>query len=148
MKATIKAMMPGFTGNMDDVVIYYNSRLNCMIARRKVMPKSSPSTAAATTLYAFARRIGLSQAWHDDCRLYISAYNSKYRRHHRAHTSWPSVWFKLMRAQMKARPDLNFETLTREDVISLQLPCRSITASIEAGYLDTVRDWTRFIANI
>jgi len=148
MKATIKAMMPGFTGNMDDLVIYYNSRLNCMIARRKVMPKSSPSTAAATTLYAFARRIGLSQAWKDDCHLYILAYNSKYRRQNRAHSSWPSIWLKLMRAQMKDRPELDFNTLTREDVISLQLPCRSIVASIEAGYLDKVRDWTRFTANI
>lgn len=148
MKATIKAMMPGFTGNMDDVVLYYNARLNTMIARRKVMPKSSPSTEAAKTMYAFARRVGLSQAWHDDCRLYILAYNSKHRRHHRAHTSWPSIWLKLMRTQMKDRPDLDFNTLTREDVISLQLPCRSIAASIEAGYLDKVRDWTRFTANI
>ncbi len=28
MKATVKFALPGFAGNMDDVVIYYDSKLN------------------------------------------------------------------------------------------------------------------------
>ena len=35
MKAYVKLMLPGFTGNMDDVVIYYNSHLNKYIAAGK-----------------------------------------------------------------------------------------------------------------
>jgi len=38
MKAKLKVLLPGFTGNMDDVVIYYNSKLGKYIARKKVKP--------------------------------------------------------------------------------------------------------------
>lgn len=42
MKAKLKVMLPGFTGNMDDVVINYNAKLNRVIARKKVKPKFTP----------------------------------------------------------------------------------------------------------
>ena len=63
MKAKIKMLLPGFTGNMDDVVIYYNSKLNCYVTRRKVTPRKSVSTKRTSDIYKFAKRINLSQAW-------------------------------------------------------------------------------------
>ena len=140
MKAKIKMMLPGFSGNMDDVVIYYNSKLNCYVTRRKVKPKKSVSTQKTKDIYKFARRIGLSQAWKDDCRDYIRAYNAFYRRKGLALSSWPSVWMKMMSAQLKENPHLDLSTLSREDVQQQNLACRNISAAIEAGYLDVVKD--------
>jgi len=34
MKANVKIALPGYTGKMDDLVIYFNSQLNRLIARR------------------------------------------------------------------------------------------------------------------
>ena len=44
MKAYVKLTLPGFTGNMDDVVRYYNSHLNNYIVRKKVVPKYTASS--------------------------------------------------------------------------------------------------------
>lgn len=138
MKAQLKIMLPGFTGNMDDVVIYYNSHLNKYIARRKVTPKFTPDNAIVKDIYAFGRRVKLNEAYLNDCREYIRRFNSKYRRQGRAMSTWPNVFMKVMRASNKKYPELDFKILTREEVLERQLPCRNITESIEAGYLEKV----------
>lgn len=144
MKATVKALLPGYTGNMDDVVIYFNSKLNMMIARKKVMPRFIPPHDDLKPIFALARRIGLSDAWKDDCNKYITAYNSKFRRKNKAQSSWPSVWIKMMKAQKKAIPELDFTTLTREEILERNLPCKSLATAIQAGFLDLVRNWEKF----
>jgi hypothetical protein len=138
MKAQMKIMLPGFAGNMDDVVIYYNSHLNKYIARRKVMPKFTPSNEIIKEIYAFARRIELSEAYKADCREYIKLYNRKNRRNGRAMSTWPNVYMKIMRALKAQYPQLDFATLTREEVIGCDLPCKTVAAAVKAGYLEKV----------
>ena len=138
MKAYVKLMLPGFTGNMDDVVIYYNSHLNKYIARRKVIPKYTPSNDIIKDIFAFAKRIELSKGYLNDCREYIFQFNRKNRRQNRAMSTWPNVFMKVMRATMKSYPDLDLKTLTREEIIAMNLPCRNIFESVKAGYLEKV----------
>ena len=138
MKAKLKVLLPGFTGNMDDVVIYYNSKLNKYIARRKVMPKFTPNNSIVKEIHAFRRRIKVTEAYLNDCREYIKLFNQKFRRQGRALSTWPNVYMKLMRALKGQYPELNFKTLTREEVLERQLPCRTIAAAVVAGYLEKV----------
>ena len=145
MKAYVKLMLPGFTGNMDDVVIYYNAHLNKYIARRKVIPKYTPSNEIIKEIFAFAKRIELSESYLNDCREYIWQFNRKNRRQDRAMNTWPNVFMKVMRATMKSYPDLDLKTLTREEIIARNLPCSSIYESINAGYLEKVKDSNKLI---
>ncbi len=138
MKARVKLALPGYTGNMDDMVIYYNSVLNCLIARKKVIPRFTPNNQDVKSAFALAKRIKLTDAFLDDCRAYIRGYNQKNRRHHRALTSWPAVWMKLIKSMLKAYPDMDIDQLTREYIISAELPCGSIATAVEAGYLEPV----------
>lgn len=138
MKAKLKVMLPGFTGNMDDVVIYYNSKLNKYIARKKVKPKFTPDNSIVKEIHVFRRRIGVTEAYLDDCREYIRLFNQKFRRQGRALSTWPNVYMKVMRALKDHYPEINFKTLTREDVIDQSLPCRTIAAAVEASYLEKV----------
>jgi hypothetical protein len=138
MKAKLKVLLPGFTGNMDDVVIYYNARLNKYIARKKVKPKFTPDNSIVKEIHAFRRRIKVSEAYLDDCREYIRLFNQKFRRQGRAMSTWPNVYMKLMRALKKQYPDINFKTLTREEVISQDLPCKTLADAVRAGYLEPV----------
>ncbi len=138
MKAQVKLMLPGFTGNMDDVVIYYNAHLNKYIARRKVMPKFTPSNGIVKDIFAFARRIELSEGYLEDCRRYIKLYNQKNRRNGRAMSTWPNVFLKLMRAMMTDSPGLDLATLTREEIIGRELPCKTLNDAVQAGYLEKV----------
>ena len=148
MKAQVKLMLPGFTGNMDDVVIYYNAHLNKYIARRKVMPKFTPSNEIVKEMYAFARRIELSEAYKNDCREYIKLYNRKNRRNGRAMSTWPNVFMKVMRATKNQYPELDFATLTREEVIERDLPCKTVAAAVEAGYLEKVTGYEKLTGKI
>ncbi|HPH72370.1 MAG TPA: hypothetical protein PK928_07765 [Candidatus Cloacimonas sp.] len=138
MKATVKLALPGYTGNMDDMVIYYNSKLNKLIARRKGASSYVPDHRITKDIYAFARRINLSADYKKDCDKYISAYNSKNRSKGKAMSSWPSVWMKVMRAQKKLIPDLDLNTLTREQAIEANLGCISVAKAVEAGFLEKV----------
>jgi len=148
MKAYVKLMLPGFTGNMDDVVIYYNSHLNKYIARRKVIPKYTPSNEIIKEIFAFSKRIELSEGYLNDCREYIRQFNRKNRRQNRAMNTWPNVFMKVMRATMKSYPDLDLKTLTREEIIARNLPCSSIYDSINAGYLEKVRNYAKLTSPI
>lgn len=68
MKAKLKVLLPGFTGNMDDVVIYYNSKLGKYIARKKVKPTFTPDHSLTQEMHTFRRRISVSEDYIDDCR--------------------------------------------------------------------------------
>lgn len=148
MKAQVKLMLPGFTGNMDDVVIYYNAHLNKYITRRKVMPIFTPSNEIVKEIYAFARRIELSEAYKNDCREYIKLYNRKNRRNGRAMSTWPNVFMKVMRATKKQYPELDFTALTREEILERQLPCGTVAESVRAGYLERVPNCDALNANL
>jgi len=52
---------------------------------------------------------------------------------------------KVIRAIMKSYSDLDLKTLTREEIIAMNLPCRSIYESINAGYLEKVRDYNKLV---
>lgn len=138
MKAKLKIMLPGFTGNMNDVVVYYNSHLNKYITRRKVKPTFVPSNKDMKEIFALARRIRITAGYKADCTEYIKRFNRINRRHGRALSTWPNVFLKLMRAQQKAMPALNYKTLTREQILAQQLPCRCISSAVEAGYLEPI----------
>lgn len=148
MKAKLKVLLPGFTGNMDDVVIYYNAKLNKYIARRKVKPKFTPDNSIVKEIHAFRRRIQVSEEYLDDCREYIRMFNQKFRRQGRALSTWPNVYMKVMRALNQQYPELDFKVLTREDIINQSQPCRTIAAAVEAGYLEKVPGYDILTAEI
>lgn len=138
MKAKLKVLLPGFTGNMDDVVICYNSKLNKYIAQRKVMPKFTPGNSIVKEIHAFQRRIRVSEAYLYDCREYIRLFNQKFLRQGRALSTWPNVYMKVMRTRKKNYPQLDFSVLSREDVINHNLLCLTKAAAVRAGYLEAV----------
>ena len=108
-----------------------------------MIPKYTPSNDIIKDIFAFAKRIELSEGYLKDCREYIFQFNRKNRRQGRAMSTWPNVFMKVMRATMKSYPDLDLKTLTREEIIAKNLPCRSIYESINVGYLEKVRGYDK-----
>ncbi|MDD2262078.1 MAG: hypothetical protein PHW20_07425 [Clostridia bacterium] len=138
MKAKLKVLLPGFTGNMNDVVVYYNSKLNKYITRKKVKPTFTPDNSLIQDMHVFRRRIIITEGYIDDCREYIRLFNQRFRRQGRAMSTWPNVYMKIMRALKKQYPDIDLKTISRDDVIERNLPCRTVAAAVEAGYLEKV----------
>ncbi|PKN80256.1 MAG: hypothetical protein CVU48_02625 [Candidatus Cloacimonetes bacterium HGW-Cloacimonetes-1] len=138
MKAKVKLALPGFAGNMDDMVIYYNSRLNCLIARKKVMPRRVPPNTTFCDIHAFIKRIAVSDAYKEDCRRYISLYNQQNRRRGRALNSWLNVLMRILMRLKTDYPDIDYTVLTRDQIIAESIPCLTLARAIDAGLLEKV----------
>ena len=94
-------------------------------------------------MHAFRRRIAVSDGYIDDCREYIRLFNQKFRRQGRAMSTWPNAYMKIMRALKKQYPEIDFMTLTREEVIEQSLPCKTVAAAVAAGYLEKVSGYEK-----
>ena len=141
MKAKVKLALPGFAGQMDDMIIYYNSKLNKLIARRKVTPKKVPANNDFIALGKLQKSLNLSEGYIENCRRYIDLYNQKNRRYGKAMSSWNNVFIKVMMKMKLAYPEVNFDTLTRKDIISHDYPCRTIAKAVEANLLEKVKGY-------
>ena len=148
MKPKVNMNIPQFDNKDGNYVIYYNSKLDKYIVRRKVVPKQTINNKLMKEIFNFAKRIGLSEEFLEDCRKYIQRYNREYHSQGKPMSTWPNVYLKVMREMLKDYPDLDLKKLTREEIIKKNLPCQSITSAIEAGYLDKVRDWQQLTAFI
>ena len=148
MKPKVKMNIPQFDNKDGNYVIYYNSKLDKYIVRRKVVPKQTINNKLMKEIFNFAKRIGLSEEYKEDCRKYIQRYNREYHSQGKPMSTWPNVFLKIMRATLKDYPHLDLKTLNKEDIVEQILPCRSIASAIEAGYLKKVRDWRKLSALI
>jgi len=146
MKAKVRLALPGFAGNMDDVVIYYNSKLNRLMVRKKVMPKKTPSNTDFAAASRQVRMLGISAGYIDDCRKYLNLYNRKNRRHERSMMSWTNVFICLMLKLKKANPGLNLATLTKTDIYANDYSCISVARAVQSGLLEKVNGW-QLLAN-
>ena len=148
MKPKVKMNIPQFDNKDGNYVIYYNSKLDKYIVRRKVVPKQTINNKLMKEIFNFAKRINISEEYKEDCRKYIQRYNRKNRSLGKVMSTWPNVFLKIMRALLKEYPNLDLKKLTKEEIIKKNLPCCSITSAIEAKYLEKVRDWQKLIALI
>ena len=148
MKPKVKMNIPKLDGNEEKYVTYYNSKLDKYISRRKVIPKPTINNELMKEIFNFAKRIGISEEYKEDCRKYIQRYNRKNRSLGKAMSTWPNVFLKIMRALLKEYPKKKKKKLTREEIIKKNLPCRSIASAIQVGYLNKVRDWKKLAALI
>ena len=148
MKPKVKMNIPKLDGNEEKYVTYYNSHLDKYISRRKVIPKPTINNELMKEIFNFAKRIGISEEYKEDCRKYIQRYNRKNRSLGKVMSTWPNVFLKIMRALLKEYPNLDLKKLTKEEIIKKNLPCKSIASAIEAGYLKKVRDWQQLNALI
>jgi len=148
MKPKVKMNIPQFDNKDGNYVIYYNSKLDKYIVRRKVIPKPTINNKLMKEIFGFAKRIIISEEYKEDCRKYIQRYNREYHSQGKPMSTWPNVFLKIMRALLKEYPNLNLRKLTKEEIIKKNLPCRSIASAIEAGYLEKVRDWKKLTALI
>lgn len=146
MKAKVKLALPGFAGNMNDLVIYYNRQLDKLIARRKVIPAHIPDGSVMKQGFALARRIALSPAYKADCRRYILAYNTHNRQNGRKLSAWSNLWLQIMRSLKANHPELDLSTLTRAGLISLG--CGSIASAVEAKLIDKVPGWDQLTEEV
>jgi hypothetical protein len=144
MKVLFKNMVNGFTGKADGSVIYYSRRLNRCFVRRRPIYKDHPRHQPWKEIMKNLGRIQPSDGYKDDLTWYLELYNQLKQNKFTPVHSWNNLFIKLLFAMAKQYPDIDLSTITRDDIISRELPCMSVNRAIDAGLLPEVKNYVRF----
>ena len=142
MKVIFKNMLKAYSGHCDGLVYYYNPRLNRVICRRHVIPKATPQNARLKVVAARLKSLNISEDYITDLKFYAAII-----RDHGSHLNWRNVYVKMMYA-MEKRYEIDLSTITREQVASLDLPCKSVRSAIDAGLLEPIVGYQRLISEM
>lgn len=136
MKVLFKHLIQGYTGRMDDAVLYYNKFLNKVILRKlgkvRLGPHHDRFKAISQNIYSLQP----SQSYKDD--LYRYAYLLRRQKSHRYDglLVWNNLYSKIMYNMAKAFPEsIDLATLTRQQIETDNLPCRTVKQAVEADLL-------------
>lgn len=145
MKVTFKNMLHGYTGKADDMIFYMDKRTGKMYARKsfkfKKHPGQPPFRKAQQQIYA----INPSQNYKYDLHDYCLSYNELPENKENPIFTWAQMYNKLMWAMQKKMPEsVDLKTITREQIIAQNLPCKSVKATVEAGLLPVVEGYERW----
>jgi len=149
MKVLFKHLIQGYTGRMDGAVVYYNKFLNQTIIRRlgkmKLGERHERFKAISQNIYG----LNPSQTYKDD--LYRYAYELRKQKAHRYDglLVWNNLYSKIMYAMAKAMPEtVDLATLTREQIETDNLPCRTVKQAVEAELIPWVKGCETLINQI
>jgi hypothetical protein len=135
-----------YSGECDGLVYYWNKRLDKLIARRYVVPRESSSNRRLGAISSNLKRIGLSEAYIADLKLYLAMYSRKPRE--KCFVSWRNAFLTLMFALAKTNPEIDLLTITREQIETDNLPCISVKRAVEAGLLPMVESYEKMDSEI
>ncbi len=141
MEVVFKNLLHAYSGKCDGLVYYYNRRLNKVIARRLPVCKPHEGNAALSAISANLKALNPSEAYRTDMKLYTELLRMKDSS--MGFYSWSNVFRKLMFGMAK-KYSLNLATLSREQIVTDNLPCISVKAAVEDGLLVAVTGWERF----
>lgn len=134
MKARVKSGIIGFSGKLDGAIYYYHPGVKRTVVRRA--PKM-PIQAQNEDYREISRQIkGINpgDGYKHDFRMYLAdirELDESIRM-----PSWYSLFIKMMWAMQAKYPrQVNLKTITREQILEQQLPCRSVKAAVEDGLL-------------
>lgn len=145
MKVKFKNMLHGYTGKADDMIYYMDGRTGNIYARRtfkfKKHPGQAPFRLAQKQIYKLKPAKEYKYNLHDYC----LSYNELPEYRDKPLFTWCQVYNKIMWGMQKAMPgEVDLKTITRAQINSQDLPCRTLKAAIEAGLLPRVEGYQRW----
>jgi hypothetical protein len=147
MKATTKFGLKGYKGNVDDMIFYTLPNSDALIGRRKPQHFNEASQHSDYRLIAQnLKKIKPSEAFKNDFKVYTSQYK-ELPEAKRSVSGWYNLYISMLWAMQKADV-LNLKTLTRQQILAQNLPCKSVKAAVEAGFLPAVVNYLALDSSI
>jgi hypothetical protein len=144
MKVTFGDGFKGMSGHRDDSVFYTHKVTKACIVRSKPQYEPNARTERLKLVMANLRQLNPSAAYKKDFTDYLDDYNALKENRGNQLISWSNLYLKILYKLAKVNPEVDLLTLTREQIISNNLPCISLKAAIEAGLLPEVAAYARF----
>jgi hypothetical protein len=142
MKVLFKHLIAGYTGKLDDAVIYYNRYLNKVIIRKNVQPRQGPHHARFKAISQNIFALAPSQGYKDDLIRYADALRKQKAHRYDGCIVWNNTYSRIMFALAKKYPEtVDLATLTRAQITSDNLPCQTVRMAVEADMISSVAGW-------
>ncbi len=145
MKATRANLLGEFTGKLDGLIYYRRRNNGKLYVRRQWKFENHPGQARFASAQRAIFALQPSEAYKSNLKDYLLRYNLLTENEGKQAQYWGNLYVKLMYALQKAYPEtVDLAYLTREQIVSQNLPCQSIKAAVEAGLLPVVKGYERF----
>jgi hypothetical protein len=144
MKAHFKYMVKGYSGKCDGLVYYYNSRIGRTLARKIVKPTQTEQNVKIRTATQNLAYLQASEGYKQDLSNYAGGYSKARIKNKSGLNTWFNAFIMLMWAMAK-QMNINIATITKEQIINSDLPCRTVKQAVDAGLLPLVKgyeEWT------
>jgi hypothetical protein len=142
MKVLFKHLIAGYTGKMDDAVIYYNKYLNKVIIRKIGKLTLGAHHARFKAISQNIYSLHPSQGYKDDLYRYALALRKQKAHRYDGILVWNNLYSKIMYAMAKAYPEtVDLATLTRAQIETDNLPCRCVRLAVDADLLPWVKGY-------
>jgi hypothetical protein len=139
MRTYFKNMIQAYRGKCDGLVYYFNPRLNRIICRAHVIPRESANSRRFARISRNLKALAPSDGYKADLAVYANLYNFQAGNFGRRLQNWYNAYTRLMWNLAKADPEtVDLETLTRAQILALDLPCVTVRRAVEAGLLEPV----------
>ncbi|MEN6445989.1 MAG: hypothetical protein ABFC98_08105 [Candidatus Cloacimonas sp.] len=142
MKVKYRNLLKSYQGKNDGMVYYYNPHLKKSICRRYIYPKISQNNVHFAQINRNLKELNPSEGYRSDLKMYVNI--TKAEKKERGNICWNNIYRKIMFALAKDK-GIDLATLTRTDIYSQNLPCKTVKESIEAGYLPPVVGYQTFV---
>ena len=139
MKVHMKNPCFCLRGKLDGLVFYKHPKIDANLARKYKPCKPNSSHERFSAIQRNLGRIQPSAGFVNDCKTYVFLFNLRRETQGRKLCSWTNVFFKMMYGLRRLDPEIDLETITREEIIDEHLPVRSVRDAIEAGILEYVK---------
>jgi hypothetical protein len=148
MKVLFRNLIGGYTGKADNMILYYDRRLNKVIIRQAPEVKLTDKHEAFGNVSKNLRKINPSNGYKDDFKTYTDLYSRLRANYNHPVSNWYNLYLKMMYGMTKANPLIDLKTISREQIETENLPCRTVKQAIEAGLLPPVRNYHNLISEI
>jgi hypothetical protein len=137
MKAYVKDGIKGFSGKLDGAIYYYHPRLKRTLMRKAPVMPVQPQNHVYREISRQIKAIDPSEGYRNDFRNYLNELRE--RDEDVRLPSWYSLYIKMLWAMQAKYPELvNLSTITKDEIIAQDLPCRSVKRAVEAGLLPKI----------
>jgi hypothetical protein len=147
MKVLFKNLINGYTGIQDDCVLYYSRRYNRVIIRHRPRYQNHPRHSQFALIMKNLKALQPAQLYKDDLRTYCTRSNLQRHSYDNA-VSWSNIWQKLLWTLARINPQVDLQTITREQIYQQSLPCISVKSAVEAGLLPPVQGYIELTAEM
>lgn len=140
MKVYYNNRISGYSGKCDNLIYYYDKSCDKCLARRRFEFKNHPAHPVFRQNQKAIFALNPSAAYRHNLTHYVYLHDAKKENRDHRLRAWPNAFCRLMYAMQKAY-GCNLSDLTRDQIISQNLPCISVKSAIEAGLLEEVRGY-------